>query len=593
MRAEELQSQKIYDDYLAEYASTAAMQSFLGAKTNYDVLQGMKVNLANCFLPTALNYARAKGVTAFIHPDTPFDATNGQMIRKLLYSRLRYHFHFINELRLFADVHHNTVFSLNVYKNQNTPQFYAIFNLFGVEAIENCFDNTCTYPLVGMKDTSGNWCKTGNPDRLIAIGQRDLKLFGQIFDELAQGSDARLPIIHSRQILEILRAFEKVPSHLLDYEDMICANEMWHETNCTKTGLIRKNVHFPVSAIDTVYSGSHIGNANPLFKTSRRVCTKVSDFDSIDLSMIGPDYIQRVNYTHGKDTKNYWSQIATTEWGQKYTDHYRVVARRMLDLKGSKTVMAAIIPPGSAHLTSIHGWAFADNKMLALFAGLMASNVYDFFIKIEGKDNLYGDNTKFLPLYEDGYANDIRIRALRLNCLTLAYKDLWESVWCAEYQNSKWASADKRLCSRFDTLAQQFSTEYAFRTDFERRQALVEIDVLIAMSLKLTLEQLKVLYRLNFAAAIQQENDTWYDANGRIAFTNNRSLTGVGYDRKTWETAVKGAPAGKKFYRTITDDTMPGGPVERTIEYVAPFDKCDREKDYETAWEFFSRKDNK
>lgn len=158
LRAEELQNIKIYDDYLGEYVGTAAMQSFLGAKTNYAALQGMKVNLANCFLPTALFYAREKGVTALIHPDTPFDATNGQMIRRLLYSRLRYHFHFINELRLFPDVHHNTVFSLNVYKNQATPQFYAIFNLFAVEAIEDCFDSGCVYQLEGMKDSSGNWC---------------------------------------------------------------------------------------------------------------------------------------------------------------------------------------------------------------------------------------------------------------------------------------------------------------------------------------------------------------------------------------------------------------------------------------------------
>ena len=28
----------------------------------------------------------------------------------------------------------------------------------------------------------------------------------------------------------------------------------------------------------------------------------------------------------------------------------------------------------------------------------------------------------------------------------------------------------------------------------------------------------------------------------------------------------------------------------RTIEYVAPFDRCDREQDYETAWRFFEEK---
>jgi hypothetical protein len=39
--------------------------------------------------------------------------------------------------------------------------------------------------------------------------------------------------------------------------------------------------------------------------------------------------------------------------------------------------------------------------------------------------------------------------------------------------------------------------------------------------------------------------------------------------------------------RTVEDDTQPGGPVERTIVYEAPFDKCDREEDYERAWAAF------
>ena len=81
-----------------------------------------------------------------------------------------------------------------------------------------------------------------------------------------------------------------------------------------------------------------------------------------------------------------------------------------------------------------------------------------------------------------------------------------------------------------------------------------------------------------------------WDFSIRIVFTNNRSLTGVGFERKEWENGIKGAPDGQKFYRTITDDTMPDGLVERTIEYVAPFDRCDREQDYETAWKFFEEK---
>ena len=33
-----------------------------------------------------------------------------------------------------------------------------------------------------------------------------------------------------------------------------------------------------------IYSGPHIGVANPLFKTSRRICRLNSDYDNIDLT---------------------------------------------------------------------------------------------------------------------------------------------------------------------------------------------------------------------------------------------------------------------------------------------------------------------
>ena len=171
-------------------------------------------------------------------------------------------------------------------------------------------------------------------------------------------------------------------------------------------------------------------------------------------------------------------------------------------------------------------------------------------------------------------------------------------------------------------LTNVWTWDTPLRTDYERRQALVEIDVLSAMALGMTLDQLRTIYRLQFPVLQQYESDTWYDDKGRIAFTANRSLTGMGVSRKAfenpgaWESegitlsvdveiedasaaldfvqhrtfrAMKDAPTGCVFSRTITDDTQPGGPVQRTIEYVAPFDKCDRERDYETAWEFFSR----
>ena len=122
----------------------------------------------------------------------------------------------------------------------------------------------------------------------------------------------------------------------------------------------------------------------------------------------------------------------------------------------------------------------------------------------------------------------------------------------------------------------------ALRTDYERRQALVEIDVLVAMALSLTLDELCTIYRIQFPVLRQNENDTWYDRNGRIVFTCSKGLPGVGFSRPEWND-IKDKTFGT-VYRTIMDDTLPGGPRERTITYATPFDQCDREADYATAW---------
>ena len=70
-----------------------------------------------------------------------------------------------------------------------------------------------------------------------------------------------------------------------------------------------------------------------------------------------------------------------------------------------------------------------------------------------------------------------------------------------------------------------------------------------------------------------------------IVFTCSKGLPGVGFSRPEWNDS-KNMQSGT-VSRTITDDTLPGGPRERAITYTAPFDRCDREKDYEVAWAAF------
>lgn len=253
--------------------------------------------------------------------------------------------------------------------------------------------------------------------------------------------------------------------------------------------------------------------------------------------------------------------------------------------------MPAVVPPKVSFINGIFGIAL-HNRDIFMIAGELSSLVYDFYVKVTGKANCRFDTVANMPYaFSAQYADKLRVRALLLNCLTSAYSEAWKANFTTEYTSDSWSKTDSRLKnSVFGDLQSEWSLETPLRSDFSRRQALIEIDVLTALSLGLTLKQLLTVYSIQFPVLQKIEQETWYDARGRIVFTVSTNLPGVGFDRKEWENGIKGAPAGKKFYRTITDDTQRGGPVQRTIEYVAPFDRCEREKDYETAWKFFSEK---
>ena len=246
------------------------------------------------------------------------------------------------------------------------------------------------------------------------------------------------------------------------------------------------------------------------------------------------------------------------------------------------------MPEGYGHINGLVGMVFKNLRELFICASSWASIPFDFYVKVMGKSNFNFAAAAGFPIVNSQYDGEIILRGLLLNAITSNYRDLYMSGREFCEKQLVWSKKDNRLINR--RLKDSWTIDTPLRTDYERRQGLVEIDVLIAMALGMSLDQLKTIYRLQFAVAQQYEVDTWYDANGRITFTNNRSLVGVGFDRKEFELNMKDAPVGKKFYRTIMDDTMPGGPVERTIEYVAPFDRCNREQDYETAWKFFEEK---
>lgn len=267
-----------------------------------------------------------------------------------------------------------------------------------------------------------------------------------------------------------------------------------------------------------------------------------------------------------------------------------------------------------------------EEDLLSAVATL-SSLVLDFLVKSTGRGDLYGVDLMKLPLVIGVKAANAR--AATLNCLTVHYAPLWNEVYGLEFADEGWSQpSNPRLPQDFwQNLTSTWTRDCALRSDYARRMALVEIDVLVAQALGLTLDELLLIYRVQFPVMQGYERDTWYDIHGRIVFTNSKGLVGVGLPRKgglktpktriqtpdgkareghfgwddLWQYPDKAAPTpatpeggqpkvpdGTVITQWVTDDTLPGGP--RTVErrYVAPFARANREADYRVAWAFFA-----
>lgn len=585
---------ELKDVYVIEESENACSGQFMNAVCNYPLLQGVRTNLYKCVLTNSIDSLNDNGFIGILTPETIYDEPEGTSLRKVLYKRLRYHFQYQNELLLFPEVDHHKPYGNQILGNaQSSPDFLSINNLFLPNTVDACFNHDGHGVVTGKKDESGNWNTSAHRDRIIHYTNEELIVLSSAFEEGADWECVRLTSIHVKVIIDVMEKFSKFNTHVCDYEPII--TEGLNETTAVDRGIITRKTKKPIyEECELIYSGPHFFVGNPVYKTPRPICVLNSDYDNIDLMQIEENYVPYTNYIPTVNKEAFKDVIKGFCIGQneegepifdRWIEYYKAGFRRQIGSDSERSLSGAILLPECSHIGGVTTVTFKSMTDLVEFAGITSSVIMDFYVKSLRISDVRSNRINSFPLgIDDKYKAPLFSRTLLLNCITHYYSDLWNKVWNSEYNQQAWSIVDARLKS-FSTLTKEWTWDTPLRNYFERRQALVEIDVITAMALGLSLQDLEMIYTIQFSVLQKNENDTWYDTKGNIVFTCSRGLIGVGVDRPVWN-QIKDMKEGETYEHTIEKSELYKG---QKVTYYAPFTKCDRIEDYRRAWTHFEK----
>ena len=613
-----------------EMATSPTMNYFIGRKV---------ANLYLCFIDVSFRLLSTNGFAGLVHQDGHLTDNRGTHFRSHWYRRIRKHFHFLNKLQSknFADIGSSTTFSLNMYCgncNSNQVKFDNFTDAYLPTQITDSYDHDGLGEIPRLKDSEHNFDTRGHLHRIVQITTSDLEQIAKLTNTGTHDSLRSVFVApFDRRMLETISVYSKHGTLLSEIPrtngeryntpltDAIVTtaklNEpqvngwnvhgLWCEVADQRKGNVRRDTNFhPLT--DTVLQGPHIYVGNPLFQTPRRVCIEKSDYDIIDTSQMPLCYSPRSNFIPTPDSTSIAKSIPRCIWNSNnyFTDHFRVGFRRRINLTGERSLVAALIPPRVTHVNTIHSIACTDLRTTLAIHALLISLPIDNLVKMTKKTDFRGSDITKLPF--PSISQTAVHRGLRLASLTAPYAKIWEQ-YAPSLSCAPWSSTDNRLGIDGPVAGtEHWGRKTALRTDFARRLALVEVDVLVAQSLELTLKQLLEMYRIYFPVLQQNEANTYFDQQGRIVWTRPGSLANVGYlepdkagtpkrpSPSRWREILESKPP--ELTCIAYDDTLPDPNYQyanadniRKIErrFVGPFTQCDRVDDYKRAWAHFDR----
>jgi N-6 DNA Methylase len=471
-----LQDPKDLRWYLDAYAEVGGFQAFVSSALNFPNVGGRQPNLYKCFVDLAFRITANGGNAALIHQDSHLTDPNAGEFRSSWYRRIRRHYNFHNVMKekMFAEINHQTFFSLNIYgTHRESICFEHASRLFLPHMIDDCYAHDGVGPVPSPKSSDGLYVAAPHRSRIVTIDDMVLANFALVLEERGSSHDrTRFLFPYSAESVKIFDQIGKAPKTvseaLVDYQ----MSGMFHESGATKVKkTLRRSTQFPANVSEVVLSGPSIYVGNPYYKCAEADSKEKGDFEEIDLAQIPDNYVARCNFARAVKREIYDQQIPVLPWNssKRHSDVFRIAFRKMLSKPMERTLIPALIPPGTSHIDGIESLACGDLGKLINCLPLFFSIVFDFLVKASDHSNFRESSLRSFPFVD--LPDTAKHRALRLSCLTDQYADLWNDHAQA-MTAAEWSSDDKRLLvetpdSELET--KPWSRSVAFRSDFARR----------------------------------------------------------------------------------------------------------------------------
>lgn len=572
-RAQTLQLDGIRDLLVDGTADVACTAAFVGSPVNYPHLTGLQPDLYRCFMEQTWSHISPRGVVALIHPETHFTDEKAGALREATYARLRRHWQFVNELSLF-EIHNLVSYGVHVYGSTRAPAFLMATNLYHPETVASSLRHDGTGAEPGLKTEEGRWDLRPHRSRITRVDLDRLTSWHALLE------DWNTPVTRTRMVYAVNQATADVLAKLSHAPRLgelgLEFSRGWDESIDRKKGIF--DVEWgPVESWDyAILQGPHIFVGNPFYKSPNASMSSNKDWSPIDLETLAPDAMPVTAYKPAKPKAEY--DAAYTHWGEDRVparSRYRLAWRGMAANTGERTLISTVIPPGASH---IHGVSAAgspiDDAHVLDAATITSSLISDAAVRAAPKSSIPIGTLRRLPRTIDPLLiAEARVRSLRLLALTDAYADLVAIAYKPEMAGAEWAGGiEYRDRAALGLKSSQWSSSTPLRRASDRRQAQVEIDAILALSLGITADELCTIYRTQFAVLYGYDRNVYfYDANGRLV--PNEVL-------KVWR--QKGDTITQEE-RTATNASG------NTYEYELPFVTLDREADMSQAYAHFER----